>query len=134
MDAYLEPESYFEVAGNPDLRAIVDAIMAAVTTSANALAGVYGSQAGELPGYQSALIETAVVVNAAFTASLVQREVKSLHHGQVSVAFGVYDLARRSVGLPGVRGWQAGLFDPPGSAQALSEIGYRTAQAAQLQA
>lgn len=132
VDAYLQPETYFEVAGNPDLRTIVDAIMAAVTTSAAALAGVYGSEAAQLPGYQTALIETSVVVNAALTASLIQREANSLHHDRVNVAFGVYDLARRAVGLPEGNGWRAGLFDPPESAGALSELALRTAEAANL--
>jgi carbonic anhydrase len=129
VDAFLAPESYFEIAGNPDLRAIVDAIMAAVTTSADAIAGIYGSEAAQQPGYRAALIETAVVINAAFTASAIQRGIHSAGHDQLGVVFGVYDLSHRSVGLPAADGWQVGLADPPANAVALGDLARRTAAA-----
>ena len=132
VDAFLEPESYFAIAGNPDLRAIVDAIMVAVTTAADALADTYGATVAKQPDYRAALIETAVVVNAAFTASLVQREMKLIGGDQLGVAFGVYDLAQRSVGLPAATGWEAGLADPPATAAALSELARKSAAAAGL--
>ena len=129
VDAFLSPESYFEVASNPDLRAIVDAIMVAVTASAEAIAEVHGQKAIKQPGYRAALVETAVVVNAAFTAVAIQREARSVRHEGVGVAFGVYDLTRRSVGLPDDSGWQAGLVDPPANAAALSELARQAAAA-----
>lgn len=119
VDAFLEPETYFAVAANHDLRAIVDAIMAAVTTAADAITDVHGAGVVEHPGHRAALIETAVVVNAALTASLIAQEAAGARPG---VAFGLYDLARRSVGLPGPDGWRAGLADPPATAAALGEI------------
>lgn len=129
VDAFLTPETYFEVAANPDLRAIVDAIMAAVTTSATALADVHGPGAAQLPDYRTALIETAIVVNAAFTAALIHREARFVRGDRMGVAFGVYDLGRRSVGFPTTSGWRAGLADPPESAAALSALAREVAAA-----
>jgi carbonic anhydrase len=129
VDAFLAPEAYFEVAGNHDLRAIVDAIMAAVATSAGALGDVHDPDARSLPGFRSALIETSVVVNAALTGSALQSGAGLALPDGVGVAFGVYDLVRRSVGLPSAAGWRPGLADPPASADALSEFAREVAAA-----
>jgi carbonic anhydrase len=128
----LKPETYFEVAANPDLRAIVDAIMAAVTMSADALSDVRGPGVVQHPGYRAALIETAVVVNAALTAALIHRAARPVRDNRLGVVFGVYDLARRSVGLPATGGWLAGLADPPESAAALDALAHRVAAAIPL--
>ena len=122
VDAFLAPETYFEIADDPELRAVVDAIMAAVTTAADALADVHGPRASERPDHRAALVETAVVGHAAFTASHILARSRSGRSGRLGVAFGVYDLARRSVGLPRADGWTAGLFDPPHDAAALREL------------
>lgn len=131
VDAFLAPESYFEVAANADLRAIVDAIMAAVTTAAEAMVDVHGTRATKQPGYRAALVETAVVVNAALTAALIQHGAHTTPSDPLGVTFGVYDLARRSDGLPTADGWQAGLADPPANAATLGAIA-RQAATAQL--
>lgn len=122
VDAYLEPESYFGIARNPDLRAIVDAIVAAVTTADAALAEVHGPDVAGSEAHRAALVETAVVVNAALSASLLQGHAAFALGGDVGVAFGVYDLGRRSVGLPVAGSWRAGLADPPGDAAALTAL------------
>jgi carbonic anhydrase len=114
--AYRDPEVYFAVAGNPDLRQIVDAMMVAVTTSAQALESVHGAGASGRAGYEHALTETAVVVNAALTASLLQVEAKDDYHRRPGVVFGVYHIAQRSVGIPTADGWRPGLVDPPHNA------------------
>jgi carbonic anhydrase len=129
VDAFLAPEAYFDVAGNHDLRAIVDAILAAVATSAAALSAVHGADAPSLPGFRAALIETSVVVNAALTGSALLTGAGFALPDAVGIAFGVYDLARRSVGLLSAGGWKAGLADPPASAEALSEFAREVAAA-----
>lgn len=129
VDAYLEPDSYFALAANSDLRAIVDSIMAAVTMSAAALTATHGAAARQEPGFRAALIETSVVVNAALTASLIQRQMVHGDRADLGVVFGVYDLARRSAGLPASDGWQAGLVDPPEDAAALRALAERAAAA-----
>jgi carbonic anhydrase len=132
VEAFLAPETYFEIANNPDLRSIVDAIMAAVAISASALVDVHGPRATTRSGYRGALIETAVVVNAALTASLIRSEAGIVRDDALGVAFGVYDLVRRSVGVPTERGWRGGLVDPPTSAAALGEIARKTGTAVGL--
>ncbi len=106
VDAFLVPETYLEVVHTPELRAIVDALLAGVRMAALALADVHGDQVTTATGYRSALVQTAVVANAAITASVVARSVSP------EVVFGVFDLGRRVVGLPGADGWSTGLADP----------------------
>lgn len=129
VDAFLEPQTYFEVAHNPDLRAIVDAMMAAVTASAEAIAATRDPDAPSRSEYREALIATTVVVNAALTASLVRREAGGSGETAIGTAFGVYDISRRSVGVPREDGWRPGLADPPGSVEALGEIARQAAAA-----
>jgi carbonic anhydrase len=129
VDAYLAPETYFEIADDPELRAVVDAIMGAVTTAADALSDAPGPGVGDPSERRATLVETAVIVHAAFTASHILGRSRSGRSGRLGVAFGVYDLARRSVGLPRSGGWTAGLFDPPGDAAALRDLAVEVAAA-----
>lgn len=129
IDAYLHPEVYFATARNPNLRGIIDAVMAAVTTSAEALARLFGAQAREMPGYRHALTETTVVVNAALTASLLAADVTGVRPEPPGVVYGVYHLGVRAVGIPSASGWQPGLADPPASAAELRELALRVAAA-----
>ncbi len=122
VDAYKEPEAYFAITGKANLRAIIDAIMAAVTTAADAMAATYGNGVRDQPGYREALIETTVVVNAALTASLLATKARALRRSRPGIVFGLYNLAERSVGLPTAAGWQPGLVDPPNSAAELHAL------------
>jgi carbonic anhydrase len=106
VDAFLAPETYLEVVHTPELRAIVDAVLAGVRMAALALTEVHGDSVTSAGGYRAALVETAVVANAAITASVVGRSVSS------EVVFGVFDLTCRVVGLPGSEGWTPGLAEP----------------------
>jgi carbonic anhydrase len=119
VGAYLDIGDYLGVAGNLALRAIIDEIMAAVRGADEALRHRYGVDVYRRPGYRAALTEVAVVLNAAFVADAVQRMFASRLGETLGVAFGVYDLASRKVGLPGAHadgGWRAGLMPPPADA------------------
>ena len=119
VGAYLDIGDYLGVAGNLALRAIIDEIMAAVRGADEALRHRYGADVYRMPGYRAALTEVAVVLNAAFVADAVQRMFASRLGETLGVAFGVYDLASRKVGLPGTHtdgGWRAGLMPPPADA------------------
>jgi carbonic anhydrase len=117
VETFLAPETYLEVAANPALRSIVDALLAAVRMADNALHAAHGPSVGAATNYRDALVGTAVVANAALTAAVLTRAA-----GRVAVAFGVFDLARRTVGLPGADGWRPGFADAPADDAALAAL------------
>jgi carbonic anhydrase len=117
VETFLAPETYLGVAANPELRAIVDALLAAVHMADAALRAAGGDPQRDAAGYRDALVEAAVVANAALTAAVLKRAVAG-----VEVAFGVFDLARRTVGLPAAAGWAPGLADAPADDAALAAL------------
>lgn len=124
VDAFLEPGSYPYVASTPGLRAVLDRLFLAVGGAAMNLEVAWGSQVVGRPGYRSALIETAVVLNAAMTAATLRQE---LEDGS-DVVFGVYDLGTMRVGVPISGQPTEGLVDAPSDARSLKELGLGVAR------
>lgn len=116
VDALLAPETYLRVVHDPALRAIVDALLAGVRMAALTLAEVHGASVVGAAGYRDALVEIAVVANAAVTAAVLARAIEP------DVVFGVFDLEQRTVGVSGPPGWTPGLADPPVDDQALGTL------------
>ena len=116
-DAYITPPSYMGITGDLSLRAIVDGAMLAVCGAADALQQVYGDGVRNQPGYRSALIELAVIVNAALTATTVRQTFHARLGPNLGVVYAVFNLQNHLVGLPGcgdgVEEWQAGLWEAP---------------------
>lgn len=121
-DAYITPPSYMGITGDLSLRAIVDASMLAVSGAADALQQVYGDAVRRHPGFRAALIELAVIMNAALTAATVRQKFQARLGPNLDVAYGVFNLQNHLIGLPAVRNaassdarsdWQAGLWDAP---------------------
>jgi carbonic anhydrase len=128
VDAFLEPASYIGVAVNLPLRAIVDKIMACVQAAADALSQVHGPEVAGLPGYRTALVETAVVLNAATTAAVLAHGFRDALDENLAVAYGVYNLSNHRVGLPGDREpWEPGLFAPFIADAEFAALGQRVA-------
>jgi carbonic anhydrase len=120
VDVFLAPASYIGLAVNLPVRAIVDKIMVSVRAAADALYRVHGPEVAEMPGYRAALVETAVVLNAATTAAVLAHASREALGDSLAVMYGVYNLSNHRVGLPGEREmWQPGLFAP-----ALDETGF----------
>ncbi len=114
VDAYLDPRTYLALSANLPLRAVVDALMAAVRGADSALRERYGHSRSEQPGYYEALLDTSVTLNAAVAADAVRRMFAERLGEQLTVVFGVYDLASRLVGVPHTQlAWRQGLFPPP---------------------
>lgn len=114
VDAYLDPRAYLGLSANLPLRAVVDALMAAVRGADSALRERYGHARGEQPGYYEALLDTTVVLNAAVAADAVRRMFAEYLGEKLKVVFGVYDLGSRLVGVPHTQlAWRQGLFEPP---------------------
>lgn len=117
VDAYLDPTSYLAITQSPPLRAVVDALMASVRGADVALAAAHGRDVVDRAGYRAALLDTAVVLNAAVVADAVRNQFKESVGDKLGVFFGVYDLVSRRVGLPGgAEGdepWVGQLLEPP---------------------
>ena len=103
VDAFLTPMEYLALSTSHHIRAIVNALFPAVRGAVRALAVRWGEDVSTRPGYRSAVIESAVVLNAAIMASILQENF-GREEGTRRVVFGVYDLASRRVQVPGTPG------------------------------
>jgi carbonic anhydrase len=98
-DAYLRPVEYLGLLSNHHVRSIVNDLFPAVRGAAKALGTLWGEDVVNMPGYREALIECAVVLNAALMASILRAEFDDPAR-DLRVVFGVYDLASRRVHVP----------------------------------
>jgi carbonic anhydrase len=117
VDGYLEPAGYLRVTANLPLRAIVDSLVVAVHAADRALRDRHGDGVAERSGYRLALVDVAVVLNAAVAADALRTLFTTRLGDTLGVAFGVYDLATRQVGLPDPmatdEAWRPGLVAAP---------------------
>jgi carbonic anhydrase len=97
VDAFLDPRSYLELAQMHALRNIVDRILVVVHAAARRLAKAHGADVVRRTGYRSALIETAIVSNAALVAHALGREVADRG---LRAAYGVWLLESRAIWAP----------------------------------
>jgi carbonic anhydrase len=136
VDTYLRPGDYLGLASNHPLRAIVDSIFPAVRGADRILSEVWGEDVRLRPGYRSALVETAIVVNAALTASALREEFTAEGRPHPAVVYGVYDLALRRVHVPlegeAAPAPPARLAEPPRTLDDFRELGRQVATSAHL--
>ena len=122
VDVFLDPKGYLPIASRHPLRGIVDRLLVSVHTSARRLAEVCGPEVTRLPGYRTALIETAIVTNAALGAHTLQSEIGD--GTGLRTAYGVYCIETREVWAPRFGSAEcAGLADPPRNAEEFSGLG-----------
>jgi len=134
VDAFLDPSRYLTVAGSQALRAIVDRVVVPVRAAADSLERSRGTRVTKAPGYRRALIESAVVLNAAITARTLKHEFREVPAEQIDVVYGVYDLVTRAVNLPAGVGSKEGaaLFNPPRSDEGFEGLCQRLASSEAL--
>ena len=114
VDVFLRPEAYLGFADKHSLRNILDRLLVVVHAAAKRMAKVWGADVGERRGYREALIEIAIVSNAALAAHTIQQELASAHGDGLHAAYGVYQLAERAIWAPGGdRDDESGLAYPP---------------------
>jgi carbonic anhydrase len=121
VDAYLAPSSYMRITADLPLRSIVDSIMTAVCGAADALEQAYSITVRRQSGYRTALIELAVIMNAALTAAAVRQTFLARVGQKLGVVYGVFNLHNHRVGLPSNTtqeedGWRSGFRDAPQAA------------------
>ena len=135
VDAFLLPRTYLPMAGDYPLRSLVDGILVAVRAAGIALERGHGLQVAKRPGYRAALIETSVIMNAAFAAFSLERELGSR---RCRVVFGRYDLAsgrlHLPLGSPAVAGHGTALVAPPRDSEAFSRLGEAVAASQRVRA
>ena len=118
VDVFLDPAGYLSLASKHAVRSVVDRLHVVVHASARRLEAALGQDIAGHPRYREALIEMAIVTNAALAAHSLQREI-GVDAGAVQVAYGVYVLAERSVWAPrGGSDQVDGLASPPDDADA----------------
>jgi len=97
VDAFLRPRNYLQLAGNMPLRSIVDSILVSVRAASLALERAHGPAVVRRKGYRDALVETSVVVNAAWAAYSLAHELEA---SPLGVVYGRYDIATGRLGVP----------------------------------
>ncbi|MEO8755461.1 MAG: carbonic anhydrase [Casimicrobiaceae bacterium] len=117
VDVFLDPVAYLDLAHKHALRGILDRLQVVIHSSARRLAAVYGPEVARHPRYRDALVEAAVVSNAALSAHTLQQELTVAGEHAVRAAYGVYLIDERRVWAPrcGDAGVD-GLADPPATA------------------
>jgi hypothetical protein len=127
--AFLRPAEYIEVAKNDNLRVILDRLFASVRVASIALEAEWGSRVRTKKGYQDALVDMTVSVNAALAAHTLREDLGAPGR---RLLYGVYDLGSRLVRLPQAAPGEdlfsdAGLYDPPTDAKGFEALAGRLA-------
>ena len=100
VEVHLEPAKYMAIMTQKDLRGILDRTLVVIQLGATWLERVHGPEVVRQPGYRAALIEVAIVLNAALTAHGVRSGLGSATLGGLDVVYGVYLLEERLVWSP----------------------------------
>lgn len=129
VNVYMEPRRYLDIATDHSIRSIADQILVTVRVAAMAIEQLYGHQSVRKLESRAALIEAAVVLNAAWTAFCLRREFHE-EFPDLGVVYGAYDLATRQVRLPlslpgEVTEEEKGLFSPPEDVQGFRDLALR---------
>ena len=136
VDVFLAPAGYLSLAAEHSIRGLVDRLQVVVQASARRMEAVFGPDVVRRPGYREALIEMAVLTNAALAAHTLQREIGTASSDGIRAVYGVYVLNERAVWAPrGGSDEVDGLASPPTDVQgflALSDAVLRSRRLAGL--
>jgi carbonic anhydrase len=129
VDVYLDPRRYMDMATEYSIRSIEDQILVAVRVAAMSMETLYGFEILREPGCRGALLEAAVILNAAWSAYCLRQEFRSMFP-DLGVVFGCYDLVSRYVRLPlspsaELTEEEKGLFVPPGDVEEFRQLARR---------
>jgi carbonic anhydrase len=129
VNLYLEPRSYLDIATDHSIRSIEDQILVAVRVAAMGLETLCGFDVVRKPECRAALLEVAVVLNAAWSAYCLRQEFRAAFPA-LGVVFGAYDLVSRHVRLPlsppgELTEEEKGLFAPPEDVEGFRQLALR---------
>jgi carbonic anhydrase len=135
VDVFLDPSGYLGLTAKHSVRGLIDRLQVVVQASARRMESMLGSDVAQRPGYRDALIEVAVVTNAALAAHILQREIMSEAGSLVEATYGVYLLSERAVWAPRCGSAQVfGLARPPKDAQEFVDFSDAVLRSARIQA
>ncbi|HEX5640685.1 MAG TPA: carbonic anhydrase [Burkholderiaceae bacterium] len=135
VDVFLDPAGYLSLTARHSIRNLVDRLQVVVGASARRLADAFGEGVVREPGYREALIEVAVVSNAALGAHTLLRETVGDTAQSVEVAYGVYLLDQRFVWAPRAGSDEViGLATPPRDGPAFAEFSVAVMQSERIRA
>ncbi len=136
VDAFLSPRTYLSFAAQHSLRSILDRLLVVVNAAAMRMTAAFGPDVVHRPGYRAALVEVAVVSNAALAAYTLQQEIGAADSRAIRAAYGVYLLEDRQVWAPRAGSSDcSGLAYPPADFAAFGDFGdsvLRTGRIARL--
>jgi len=121
VDVFLNPARYLSLATVHSLRGILDRLLPVVQAAARRLVLAFGADVVDRAGYRSALIEAAIITNAALTAHEIQQAIGPERQGDLRVAYGIYLLESREVWVP-QRNHAAGLGPAPRDAAEFEQL------------
>jgi carbonic anhydrase len=123
VDIFLNPAAYHSFAEKHSLRSILDRLLVVVHAAAKRMVAVLGPEVTHRRGYRQALVEAAIVSNAALAAYTVQQDLGSADALELRAAYGVYLLASRQIWAPRSGAADcAGLAYPPSDAAAFADF------------
>ena len=124
VDAFLDPRTYLALAAKHSLRTILDRLLIVVSAASMRMTAVFGPEVVRRPGYRAALIEVAVVSNAALAAYTLQEEFGGADGQALHAVYGVYLLESREVWAPRAASSDcAGLAYPPAGSGSFEDFG-----------
>jgi carbonic anhydrase len=89
--ACVKPHCFLELTSPLSLRSLSDRIQLSVRAASTALQEQYGREVTDASGYEWALLDVAIALNAAEAAGCVRAGLSPEAASRVSVAYGVYD-------------------------------------------
>jgi carbonic anhydrase len=133
VDIFLDPSGYLPIATKHSLRNIVDRLLVVVQACARKLLETFGSDVTRCPGYRQALIEAAIVTNAALAAYSIQQELGASDPVKLRAVYGVYLLETREVWTPRLRKTEeTGLTAAPRDSAGFLELGNAIVQSERI--
>jgi len=123
VDVFLTPANYLALATTHALRGIIDRLLVVVQASAKGMADILGPDVVRRPGYRNALVEVAILLNAALAAYTIQQEIDPANPHGLCAVYGVYLLDTRQIWAPRADGSRTGgLAHPPRDRAAFLEL------------
>jgi len=135
VDVFLRPQNYLGLASNHALRNILDRLLVVVHVAAKRITASYGSEIARHSRYREALIESAVVYNAALGAFTAEQELARVNAQGLRAAYGVWLLESHEVWAPRAGSREcAGLAFPPADPAAFAALADAVAESDRIAA
>jgi carbonic anhydrase len=135
VDVFLTPANYLDLATSHALRAIIDRLLVVVQAAAKGMADELGAEVTKAPGYRRALIEVAILVNAALAAFTIQQELDHASANGLRAVYGVYLIETRQIWAPRADSAKTGgLVNPPKDRAGFRALGRAIARSERITA